>query len=99
MNNPRWTEEKANKWYENQPWFVGCNFIPSNAINQLEMWQKDTFDIKTIDRELGWAENIGFNIIRVYLHDLLWEEEDFKKRIDEFLKISAIHKILQKQPN
>ncbi len=46
-------------------WPVGCNFIPSTAINQLEMWQKDTYDPNTIDRELGWAEQIGFNTVRV----------------------------------
>jgi hypothetical protein len=52
----RWTEDQANAWYAQQPWLVGANFLPSNAINQLEMWQSDTFDPATIDRELGWAE-------------------------------------------
>ena len=51
----RWTAEEANAWYAKQPWLVGCNFSPSTAINQLEMWQADTFDPETIDRELGWA--------------------------------------------
>lgn len=31
----RWSEERAQAWYDEQPWLVGCNFIPSNAINQL----------------------------------------------------------------
>jgi hypothetical protein len=56
----RWTREQANEWYGTQPWLVGCNFLPSTAINQLEMWQAETFDPETIDRELGWAESIGF---------------------------------------
>ena len=71
----RWSREKAAEWYKQQPWLVGCNFIPSTAINQLEMWQADTFDPKTIDRELGWAENLGFTSVRVFLHDLPWKED------------------------
>ena len=43
-----------------QPWLVGCNFSPSTAINQLEMWQADSWDPATIDRELGWAEGLRF---------------------------------------
>src|SRR5438874_3994702 len=89
----RWPAEKANAWYAKQPWLVGCNFIPSTAVNQLEMWQADTFDAKTIDRELGWAKSLGFNCVRVYLHDLAWETDadGFKKRIDEYLKIADKH--------
>jgi hypothetical protein len=91
----RWTKEQANKWYTKQPWLVGCNFLPSTAINQLEMWQADTFDPKTIDRELGWAKSIGFNTARVFLHELPWQEdrEGFHKRVDEFLEIAAQHSI------
>ena len=71
----RWSAEKANAWYKTQPWLVGCNFIPSTAINQLEMWQADTFDTETIDRELGFAAGLGFNTVRVYLHDLAWQAD------------------------
>jgi len=91
----RWTEAQANAWYAAQPWPVGANFLPSTAINELEMWQADTFDPKTIDRELGWAEGIGMNTMRVFLHNLLWEQdaEGFKQRIDTFLTIAARHHI------
>lgn len=91
----RWSEEKANAWYDEQPWLVGCNFTPSTAINQLEMWQADTFDPETIDRELGWAAGIGMNTIRVYLHDMLWQQdsEGFLERIDRFLGIADKHGI------
>ncbi len=90
-----WTAAQANEWSKKQPWFVGCNFIPSTASNELEMWQKETWDPKTIDRELGWAEGLGFNVIRVYLHNLVWENDrsDFLLRIGEFLKIADRHKI------
>jgi len=91
----RWTAEKANAWYEKQPWLSGCNYLPHNAINQLEMWQADTFDPKTIDMELAWAENLDFNTMRVYLQDQLWVQDanGFKKRMDEFLAICAKHHI------
>jgi hypothetical protein len=56
---------------------VGCNFIPSTAVNQLEMWQGPTFDPTTIGRELAWAAGLGFNTVRVYLHDLAWEGEAY----------------------
>ncbi len=91
----RWTEEKANAWYAQQPWLVGANFIPSNAINELEMWQAGTFDPAIIDKELGWAEGIGMNTMRVFLQDQLWSQDapGFKKRIDTFLTIAAKHHI------
>ncbi len=90
-----WPVEKANTWQASKPWLVGCNFIPSTAINQLEMWQADTWDPKTIDRELGWAEGLGFTSVRVFLHDALWQEDKngFLKRMDQFLEIADKHGI------
>jgi hypothetical protein len=91
----RWTEKQAADWYAKQPWLVGSNYIPANAINELEMWQADTFNPKRIDLELGWAESIGLNTMRVFLHDLLWQQDaaGFQKRIDTFLQIAAKHHI------
>jgi hypothetical protein len=91
----RWTEKQAADWYAKQPWLVGSNYIPANAINELEMWQADTFDPKRIDLELGWAEAIGLNTMRVFLHDLPWQQDSagFQKRIDTFLQIAAKHHI------
>lgn len=91
----QWTPEQANAWYAEQPWLVGCNFVPSTAINQLEMWQAETWDPATIDRELGWAADLGFNSVRVYLHDIPWTENSrgFLNRIDEFLSIADRHGI------
>ena len=71
----RWSAEKANQWYASQPWPVGCNYIPSTAVNQIETWQAESFDPETIDRELGWAAGIGMNTVRVYLHDLAWQAD------------------------
>ena len=90
-----WSKEQANVWYKKQGWLVGADFLPSTAINQLEMWQAGTFDSATIDRELGWAHNIGMNVMRVYLHDLAWQEdpEGFKNRMNRYLAISTNNKI------
>jgi hypothetical protein len=91
----QWTVEQANAWYAKQSWLVGCNFTPSSAINQLETWQAETWDPTTIDRELGWAQQLGFTSVRVFLHDLLWEQDHagFLKRMDEFLAIADKHHI------
>ena len=91
----RWTEKQANDWYAKQPWLVGSNYIPASAINELEMWQAETFDPTQIDKELGWAESLGMNTMRVFLHDLLWQQDSkgFSKRLDQFLNLAAKHKI------
>jgi hypothetical protein len=91
----RWSEDKANAWYQQQPWLVGANYIPASAINELEMWQADTFDPTQIDKELSWAESLGMNTMRVFLHDLLWQQDaaGFKQRLDQFLTIAAKHHI------
>jgi len=90
-----WTTEKANAWFKQQPWLVGCNFIPSTAINELEMWQAETFDKVTIDRELGWAQGLGMNMVRVFLHYIPWQTDakGFKQRITDFLVIADHHHI------
>ncbi len=84
-----------NEWQEKLGWKAGANFIPSTAVNVLEMWQATTYDIVTIDRELQFAENFGFGIIRVFLHNLLWEQDStgFLHRIGDFLTCAASHKL------
>ena len=91
----RWSKQRAWRWFEEKPWIVGCNFTPNTAINQLEMWQRETYDPETIQRELGWAHGLGFNAIRVYLHDLAWKQDahGFKTRLDNFLGIASRNKI------
>ena len=91
----RWSAQKANAWYSNQPWLVGSNYVPKSAINQLEMWQEPTFDPSEIDTEFSWAEGMGMNTMRVFLHDLLWQQDatGFQKRIDRFLTIASRHHI------
>ncbi|HMI53304.1 MAG TPA: cellulase family glycosylhydrolase [Candidatus Saccharimonadales bacterium] len=91
----RWSEKAANDWYGKQPWLVGSNYTPATAINELEMWQADTFDPQRIALELGWAESIGLNTMRVFLHDLPWQQDakGFQQRIETFLQIADQHHI------
>lgn len=91
----RWTPEQAREWYQQHPWPLGCNFIPSTACNQLEFWQAESFDPDTIDRELALAHATGFNLIRVYLHDLVWKADSagFVKRIERFLAMVEQHQL------
>ncbi|MGA8251653.1 MAG: 1,4-beta-xylanase [Mycobacterium sp.] len=91
----RWSPDRANRWYQAQGWLVGANFITSNAINQLEMFQPNTFDPRRIDTELGWARSAGLNSVRVFLHDLLWAQDarGFQLRLAQFVSMAARHGI------
>lgn len=92
----RWSEQRAQQWYRRQgDWMAGCNYIPSDAINQLEMWQASTFDSSRINLELGWAQHLGFRVVRVFLHNLLWKQDSlgFLRRMDLFLQIAHRHNI------
>lgn len=93
--NGRWSEEKANEWYYSQDWAVGCDYIVSDAINQLEMWQVSTFNPQLIEKELTVAEDLGFNTVRLFLHDLVYEADPkgFKQRIAKVLDICESHGI------
>lgn len=91
----QWTKAQANQWYQEHDWVVGCNFIPSTAVNQLEMWQAATFDTTTIDREMGYMESIGMNTARVFLHYLVWQQDwpGFRSRMEQYLQIADKHHI------
>ena len=87
----RWSADQANTWYQGQSWLVGANYIPSTAINQLEMFGPGTYNPQRIDAELCLAQQIGFNTIRVFLHDLLWAQDraGFQARLAQFVTIAA----------
>ncbi len=95
LETAKWSQERAEAWYAEHDWLTGANFNPSTAINQLEMWQEATFDPETIDRELGYAEGIGFNTMRVYLHSLAYQADPdgFKQRMDTYLGLAYKHGI------
>ena len=87
----RWTGEAARNWYAGLPWLVGANYVPSTAVNELEMFQAATFDEARNDRELGFAAAFGLNCVRVFLHPLLWQEAGFLERLDRFFTLAARH--------
>lgn len=91
--NTQWTAEQAREWWDEQEWPVGCCYVPTYAVNQFEMWQEETFNPEVLDKEMGLCEELGFNVVRVYLHEMLWfqDKEGFKKRINHFLEIAAKH--------
>jgi hypothetical protein len=96
MSRPhRWTCPEIQAWQAGLPPLLGCNFLPSTAINQLEMFQTGDYDRVTLERELGWAANVGMNTLRVFLHDLLWEHErdGFFRNLDDFLGLCDAHGI------
>nr|WP_208410945.1 1,4-beta-xylanase [Mycolicibacterium fluoranthenivorans] len=94
-DSARWTADRANAWYKAQDWLVGANYIPANAINQIEMWQSGTYDPRRIDGELRVAQQIGFNTMRVFLHDQLWVQDrpGFARKLAQFVSIAASHGI------
>lgn len=93
MTTERWSTEEAWNWYDEQDWLVGCNYLPSTAVNPTEMWLADSLDPETIDRELGWANAAGMNTLRVFLQYVVWEDDPagLKQRMDEFLSIADRH--------
>ncbi|MES2391115.1 MAG: hypothetical protein V4555_05715 [Acidobacteriota bacterium] len=89
----RWSEARANEWYAEQPWLVGANYVPSDAVNQLEMFQAATWNPKLNDKELELAESVGMNTVRVFLQDQLWSQDSagLTERLNEFLTIASKH--------
>jgi hypothetical protein len=89
----RWPLQRARKWAEETGWLCGFNFLPSTAVNFIDMWHRQTFDRETINRELGWASEIGFNSLRTNLQFVLWQEDadDYLERVEQFLQIASRH--------
>jgi hypothetical protein len=88
---PRWSAEKAWDWYHKMPWLCGFNYIPSTAVNTTEMWQAETFDPETINRELSWAGQTGFNTCRVFVQYLVWDQDPqaMLQRMEQFLQVAS----------
>jgi len=91
----QWSPEKANDWYARQPWLVGSDYIPAYAVNQFEMWLGASFDSDRVALEFTWAENLGMNTMRIFLHDQLWQQDQggFRRRIDRVLSQAKKHNI------
>ena len=90
MAGSRWTEERAARWALDQPWLVGCNFTPSTASNQLEMWQPETFDSDTIARELRWASDMVSELSIGKLSDFGFQESQIPELVEKAQKASSM---------
>jgi len=90
-----WSKEQSWKWYQEQPWIVGFNYLPSTAVNSTAMWQKEDFNIERIEKELSAAAEIGYNTCRVFMQYLLWKEEkeELFECFDAFLECANRHGI------
>lgn len=86
----RWTAERANAYYADYPYPVGANYNPRTAINQLDWWQAEYFDTVVIAEELGWAADLGYTSMRVYLHDIAYEKDSagLLNRMEQYLDLA-----------
>jgi endo-1,4-beta-mannosidase len=86
----RWTEERAQAWWTDVGWLAGANFAPRVAVNQIDMWRAPTFNASVMAEELSWAQSLGFNSMRVFLHDSLWREDaaGLLTRMDTYLALA-----------
>ncbi|HEX5154499.1 MAG TPA: cellulase family glycosylhydrolase [Parafilimonas sp.] len=91
----RWSEQKANEWYKQQPWLCGFNYIPAYAINYTAMWDKTSFDAGAIDKELALAEQSGMNVLRAVLQYAVYADDStyFLKTLDAFMAVCDKHHI------
>lgn len=89
----RWSVEKAQAWYAAQPWPVGCVYMPSYGGTPVEIWGKEYFNPEVVDRELGLAEGLGFNAIRIFLCDIVWQDDPdgFMERLEETVRLADKH--------
>lgn len=94
-NAQQWSQQRVNQWYDQLPWLAGCDYIPATAINQIEMWSDSTWDAPQIEKELTWAQELGFNTLRVYLSSVVWHADStgMKRRMGQFLDICHHHGI------
>jgi hypothetical protein len=93
LHGKQWSTERAAAWYNARPWMAGANYLPRSAVNELEMWQAETFDPDQVDREMALAEGLGFTVVRTFLHDLAWKQdpEGFFSLVDRYLDIAGRH--------
>ncbi|MCP4377215.1 MAG: cellulase family glycosylhydrolase [bacterium] len=88
----RWTTQEAWDWYDAQPWMVGANWLPSYAVNPIEVWQADTlvpaantFDLDHIKGEFDIAQNTGMNTLRIFMSYEVWKADrnNYMTRVEQ----------------
>ena len=91
----KWSKAKIWEWYNAHPWIRGCNFIGSDCVNRLDMWQSYGSEEKlaTAERELALCQKIGFNTVRLWANfDVYYKEPDsYMEIFDRYIDIFARH--------
>lgn len=86
----RWSKEKAWKFWNENPWMIGCNYVPSETPG-LSLWHEDTIEeiLPSVRKELALMQDIGFNTVRMFLDISLWyfERDKYLDRMDRILSI------------
>ncbi len=89
----RWSVQKAQAWYEAQPWIRGYNTYPSNCVNRIAMWQKYNHEavIKQARYEFQLARDTGFNAVRMFIQFEVWlyEHDSFMANLEEYIAAAA----------
>lgn len=72
----RWSIEEAWKFWNENPWMVGCNYVPSLTPG-LSIWQEDTIEeiLPSVRKELQLMKEIGFNTVRMWFEFDIWYHE------------------------
>ena len=88
----QWSKERAWEWYNSRPWIRGCNYLPANCVNRIEMWQEYNSDkvFETMEEEFKLIQSIGYNSIRVIIEFLVWDKEHdgYMERFERFLTLA-----------
>jgi hypothetical protein len=63
----------------------GANYVPSHASTSVAAWAR--YDADRIDRELGYAERLRLNSLRVFLQYVVYERDpaDFLLKLEDFV--------------
>jgi hypothetical protein len=67
----------------------GVNYVPSYSRNDIQTWED--YDQATVERELSYAQGVGFNAVRVFLNMSPWvaDRNTFLSHYDHFVGACA----------
>ena len=88
----QWSIEKANEWYDSNPWIRGFSGYPSNCVNRIAFWQeynhKEVFE--QIENEFALSKETGFNAVRAIIQFEVWcfEHDSFMSNLEEYLTLA-----------
>jgi len=85
----QWTCEQAWQWYNQRPWVMGVNYVPSITLHGYELWQEQTHEevMACVRREIELMKDIGVNSVRTFLRFDAWyyDPKGFMERLNNYL--------------